>query len=112
MGCQVLLQLLTTNAEGSRLAAHRGSCPVCHRGRVRLSRAVLLRDVLNCDQCSARFPAYYEVTHHPEHPLAQMPGEQVREVIIHLWQCSRCQEEYEEVVQLWRTEESGEDSED
>jgi hypothetical protein len=66
-----------------------------------------VRDVLSCDQCRARFPAYYEATH-PEYPLVQMAEEQMREVVIHLGQCSRCQEEYGELVKLWRMEESGE----
>jgi hypothetical protein len=58
MGCQALLQLLDTNVEASHLAAHIRSCPVCHRGMVRLSRALLIPNVLTCDQCRARFPAY------------------------------------------------------
>jgi hypothetical protein len=111
IGCQALLQLLDTDREGSStassLAAHIRSCPLCHRGIVRLSRALLVRDVLNCDQCRARFPAYYEATH-PEYPLVQMSEEEMREVVIHLGQCVRCQEEYEELVKLWRMEESGE----
>ncbi len=75
MGCQALLQLLNMNVEARSLAAHLRSCPVCHRGMVRLSRALLVHDVLNCDQCRTRFPAYYEVTHHPEYPLVEMAEE-------------------------------------
>jgi hypothetical protein len=107
MGCQALLQLLDTDVEASLLAAHLRSCSVCYQGMVRLSRALLVPNVLNCDQCRARFPVYYEATH-PEDRLVEMDEEYMREVIIHLGQCGRCQEEYEEVVQLWRREESGE----
>jgi predicted anti-sigma-YlaC factor YlaD len=114
MGCQELLQLLNTDQQiggenGSArpgVAAHIRACPSCRRGILQLSSELIAGDVLSCEQCRARFPAYYEATH-PEYRFIEMDEEEVREVVIHLGRCAECREEYEVLVELWKMEESG-----
>ncbi len=112
MGCDRILQLLKMNWHGdggeaainSKIIAHIRSCPICHHGLVRLSIDVLTSDMLTCDQCCTRFPAYYEATR-PAYPLVTMPPDQIAEVARHLGNCPTCHEEYEELVLLAELEE-------
>jgi len=112
MGCDRILQLLNTDwwtdevdmATSRNVVAHIRSCHLCHHGLVRLSRALLSKDMLSCDQCRARFPDYYEATR-PIYPLVEMPELQIAEGARHLGGCPSCHEEYEELVSLSELEE-------
>jgi len=116
MQCETLLQLLNgvrweegeTSLYGNAVAAHIRSCPLCQRGVVQLSEALITGLVLTCDQCRARLPAYYEATR-PVHPLADLSDWEIAEVAMHLACCaSSCREEYEELVLLAELEERDE----
>ena len=113
MGCDRIAQLLNTDWQTedvdstTSVVAHIRSCPLCHHGLVFLSHALLSKDMLSCDQCRARFPAYYEATR-PAYPLVAMPEQQIAEVARHLGDCPTCHEEYEDLVLLSELEERGE----
>jgi len=118
MACDELLRLLQVRSlkeqqkRKSRTAmagivAHIRSCPRCHHGVVRLSTALIARSPLTCDQCRARFPAYYEATR-PEYPLVHMREAEMLKVVLHLGSCDACREEYEELVLLSELEERDE----
>ena len=112
MGCQELRQLLNTDWRGndslsSCIATHVRSCADCHHGLVLLVEALIANDPLSCDQCRARFPAYYEVTR-PEFPLIEMEDTELAEMAFHLSHCASCHEEYEELVLLSELEERNE----
>ncbi|HEY6541828.1 MAG TPA: hypothetical protein VIZ18_12860 [Ktedonobacteraceae bacterium] len=77
----------------SLISTHIHSCPTCARGLVQLSRTLLTMKYLDCEQCRARFPTYYEATH-PEYPLASMPETEMAEVALHLGRCAACREQY------------------
>ena len=116
MQCETLLRLLNSvrwedgesSMAGNDIAAHIRSCPLCQRGVVRLSEALIAGPTLTCDQCRARLPAYYEATR-PEHPLADLSDWEVAGVARHLALCtSSCREEYEELMLLAELEERDE----
>ena len=114
MGCQELLRLmnmLTNRREnetaGNLIAAHIRSCPYCHHGIVRLSKALIADDSLSCEECRSRFPVYYESTR-PDHPLVEMPGADLAETVLHLGHCTACREQYEVLVLLSEMEEHDE----
>ena len=112
MGCNRILQLLKMDwqedgeevAINRKIVAHIRSCPICRYGLVRLSVDLLTGDMLTCDQCSARFPDYYEATR-PSYSLVKMSTQQIAEVARHLANCPSCHEEYEELVLLAELEE-------
>ncbi|MBV9710502.1 MAG: hypothetical protein JO011_06285 [Ktedonobacteraceae bacterium] len=112
MGCDRILQLLKKDWQGDgeevainrKIVAHIRSCPLCCHGLVRLSVDLLNGDRLTCDQCSLRFPDYYEATR-PSYPLVKMPPQQIAEIARHLSNCPSCHEEYEELVLLGELEE-------
>jgi predicted anti-sigma-YlaC factor YlaD len=115
MGCSELLQLLKAGrwdseediiSSSTSIVAHIRSCSSCRRGIARLSEALIAKDMLTCDQCSSRFPAYYEATH-PEYPLAALSDVEITEVALHLASCPSCSEVYDEFVRLSILEESG-----
>ncbi len=115
MGCNELLQLL--NTEGwekgeapltcSSIATHLRTCANCLHGMIRLSSALLILDMLTCEQCRARFPAYYEATR-AEFPLISLPDQEIATIALHLSGCPACNEEYEELVFLSELEERDE----
>jgi hypothetical protein len=115
MCCNELLQLLKSvgvdsNASvspGSDIIAHIRSCPYCRSGVVHLAQELPGRFLLSCDQCRARFPAYYEHTR-PEYPLVEMADAEIIAMVLHLGQCDVCREEYEELVLLSELEERDE----
>lgn len=114
MGCQELLRLMNTHtnwreneAASNLIAAHIHSCPSCHHGIVRLSKALIADDLLSCEQCRSRFPAYYEATR-PDHPLVEMPAADLAETALHLGHCTSCREQYEVLVLLSEMEERDE----
>jgi len=118
MACDELLRLLQVRSlkeqqkRKSRTAmagivAHIRSCPRCHHGVVRLSTALIARSPLTCDQCRARFPAYYEATR-PEYPLVELSEVEMTEIAVHLSRCSSCHNIYEELVLLAELEERDE----
>jgi predicted anti-sigma-YlaC factor YlaD len=116
MCCNELFQLLMrageedgkTNAPpGSSIIAHIRLCPDCRSGAVQLAHELPGRSLLTCDQCRARFPAYYEATR-PEYPLVEMADAEIITMILHLGQCDICREEYEELVLLSELEEHDE----
>lgn len=112
MGCNRIVQLLNMNWQGDgegaainrKIVAHVRSCPLCCHGLVHLSIDLLNGNMLTCDQCSTRFPDYYEATR-PSYPLIKMPPHQIAEVARHLGNCASCHEEYEELVLLGELEE-------
>jgi len=115
MRCDKLLQLL--NTEGwekgenpllcSSIAFHIRSCANCVHGVIRLSTALLIADMLTCEQCRAYFPAYYETTR-PDFPLTSLPDQVIAVIVRHLASCATCNEEYEELVLLAELEERDE----
>jgi len=112
MKCDELLELL--NTEGwekgenpllcSSIAFHIRSCANCVHGMIRLSTALLIADLLTCEQCRAYFPSYYEATR-PDFPLTSLPDLVIAAIARHLASCSACNEEYEELVLLSELEE-------
>jgi hypothetical protein len=74
---------------------------------VLLAEALIANDPLSCDQCRARFPAYYEATR-PEFPLIEMEDTELAEMAFHLSHCTSCHEEYEQLVLLSELEERNE----
>ena len=87
------------------IAAHIHSCPVCARGLVHLSRALLTIENADCEQCRTRFPTYYEATH-PAYPLATMPESEMAEMALHLGRCAPCREQYLALEQISIAEEN------
>ncbi len=112
MKCQELLDLLPTNGyvdvweetRCQKIVAHIRSCSLCCRGLARLSKAVIVEDVLSCDACHAHFVAYYEATQPicKSSPLADVD---VVQIAVHLGHCTACSEEYHVLVELWDKEE-------
>jgi len=74
---------------------------------VLLAETLIANDPLSCDQCRARFPAYYEATR-PEFPLIEMEDAELAEMAFHLSHCASCHEEYEQLVLLSELEERNE----
>lgn len=114
MGCEELLVLLNTHVNwredvvsSNSVAAHIRSCSNCQHGIVRLSQALIADDVLSCEQCRCRFPAYYEATR-LEHPLVTMSSLELTETTLHLGHCTACREQYEVLVLLSELEERDE----
>ena len=112
MGCNELLQLLKTDWRenetlSSEIAAHIRSCLWCYHGVVRLSQALIAEDPLNCDQCRARFPDYYEATR-PDYPLVEMDDTEIAETAFHLSHCRACREQYQILMLLSELEERNE----
>lgn len=111
MRCQQLLHLLnatsTPNEDRERvLIEHLRTCPLCHRGLIKLSQALLAEDALSCDQCRLLLPSYYEATR-PDHPLVYLSAQQLREILLHLGHCTSCQQDYTLLVSLSELEEEG-----
>jgi predicted anti-sigma-YlaC factor YlaD len=115
MCCIELLQLLksldadgnVSASPGSSIIAHIRACPLCRSGVVHLAQELPGRFLLSCEQCRARFPAYYELTR-PEYPLVEMADAEIIAMILHLGQCDECREEYQELVLLSELEERDE----
>jgi len=74
---------------------------------VLLVEALIANDPLSCDQCRARFPAYYEATR-LDYPLIEMEDAEMAEMAFHLSHCASCHEEYEQLVLLSELEERNE----
>jgi len=118
MACDELLRLLQARSLTERnkrekqnavtgIVTHIRSCPRCRHGLVQLSTALVARSKLTCNQCRARFPAYYEATR-PEFPMVHMSDSEILKVMLHLGSCDACREEYEELVLLSELEERDE----
>ena len=112
MGCEELRRLLISDwcddeSMSHCIATHIRTCRKCHHGLVRLKEALETDDVLTCEQCRASFPAYYEATR-PVYPLMEMADKEMAQVALHLSQCDRCYEEYEELILLAELEERDE----
>lgn len=115
MECNTLLQLLNTDGwvKGtdatmcSSITAHLRSCATCCRGTIRLSKAIVTKNILSCDQCQARLAEYYEATR-PHYALMALPDVEIAQVALHLAYCAVCSEEYEELCLLAELEERGE----
>ena len=86
------------------IAAHIRSCQACNRGIELLSKVLITYDALTCEQCRARFPAYYEATR-PDYRLVEMSNLELAEVALHLGNCASCKEQYELLVLLSELEE-------
>ena len=118
MACDELLRLLQVQSLEERnewknqdavtgIVAHIRSCPHCRHGLPQLSTALVARSTLTCNQCRARFPAYYEATR-PEYPLVHMSNSEILKIMLHLGSCYACRVEYEELVLLSELEERDE----
>src|SRR5260370_33077325 len=107
MTCKMLLQLLNTvewengndMASEGRIVVNIRTCAQCQCGVMQLSEALLARQILTCDQCRRRLPAYYEATR-PEYPLVEMSDVEMAEMLLHLGGCADCREVYEELALL------------
>jgi hypothetical protein len=89
------------------IAAHIRSCQTCNFGIELLSEELITYHELTCEQCRARFPAYYEATR-PDYPLVEMSNIEMAEVALHLGHCASCKEQYEMLVLLSEIEERDE----
>jgi|SRR5271157_5815158 len=89
------------------IAAHIRSCQTCNLGIELLSEELITYHELTCEQCRARFPAYYEATR-PDYPLVEMSNIELAEVALHLGYCASCKEQYEMLVLLSEIEERDE----
>jgi hypothetical protein len=112
MRCDELYRLLNIyrleedrDIASSLIATHIHTCPICARGLTRLARTLIAIDDLDCDECRALFPRYYEATH-PEYPLATMPESEMAAVALHLGHCSACREQYRALEQISISEEN------
>src|SRR5215472_9091204 len=114
MRCEELYRLLSIywrqddrDIAFNLIPAHIHTCQSCARGLTLLTHALLSDDTLTCEQCRARFPAYYEATH-PDHPLVSLSEVEMAEVAIHLGNCPACREQYKELERLSQLEECDE----
>jgi len=113
MSCTELRQLLMqtdwreSETLSSGIVSHIRRCPLCHRGLVLLTEAIIAEDLLSCEQCRLHLPDYYEATR-PEYPLVVMTNEKMAQMVFHLSHCVACHEEYEELMLLSELEERNE----
>jgi len=108
MRCDELRRLLSIYGDESDIssdliATHIRDCPTCALGIAQLSDVLIANDTLSCDECRARFPAYYDATH-PEYRLTVMPDSEMAEVAVHLGHCDSCRDQYEIMVLLSKME--------
>ena len=89
------------------IAVHIRSCQTCNHGIELLSKVIISNKELTCEECRARFPAYYEATR-PDYPLVEMSNIELAEVALHLGHCAACKEQYELLVLLSEIEERDE----
>jgi predicted anti-sigma-YlaC factor YlaD len=112
MRCDELYRLLNTyrleedrDIASNLIATHIHTCPTCARGLTRLAKSLIAIHDLDCEECRARFPRYYEATH-PEYPLALMPASEMAAVALHLGHCTACREQYLALEQISIIEEN------
>lgn len=113
MGCEELCQLFTVSGWQEdesilcQIAIHIRACLCCRYGLVHLSQELFDSDPLNCEECLALLPDYYETTR-LEYPLVKMEDKEVVQVALHLGHCAACCEVYQELVLLSELEERDE----
>lgn len=112
MRCDELRHLLKIYGDDDEIVsdfivAHIRSCQTCNHGIELLSKELISYNELTCEECRARFPAYYEATR-PDYPLVEMSNSEMAEVALHLGSCASCKEQYELLVLLSELEERDE----